>query len=149
MRCRSVGCGIWKCVKLSTTPSSVAAHIFTRRQERQNACFRLLELWSCDYYSKYQNEGCYELEALVTPIRMNELYKTNNLLSHQLWTVAHFLEHLHSLHSHNVLDWRLASALFKNNVVHWIDLFDSSKAIWRSEQEFFDNNNIRPLKNEL
>jgi hypothetical protein len=79
---------------------------------------------------------------------MTELYKTNNLLSNQLWTVAHFQEHLYSLHSHNVLDWRLASALFRNNVVRWIDLFDTSKVIWGSEQEFFDNN-IKPLKNEL
>src|SRR5262245_58512077 len=89
---------------------SLYALYYTRRQERRNACFRLLELWSSDYYIKCRNEGWYELEALVTPICMTELYKTNNLLSNQLWTVAHFLEHLYSLHSHNVLDWRLVSA---------------------------------------
>lgn len=42
--------------------------------------------------------GWYELEAVTGPVRMDNLYKTNNVLSNQLWTVAHFLEHLHSLH---------------------------------------------------
>ena len=89
-----------------------------------------------------------ELEALTTPIHMDDLYKTNNVLSTQLWTVAHFLEHLHSVHSHNVLDRRLANALFKNNVVRWVDLLGSPKVIWGSEQDFFDKN-IKPLRNEL
>jgi len=47
-----------------------------------------------------------------------------------------------------VLDWRLASALFRNNVVRWVDLFGSSKIIWGNEQGFFDKN-IKPLKNIL
>jgi hypothetical protein len=79
---------------------------------------------------------------------MNDLYKTNRILSNQLWTVAHFLEQLYSLYSHKVLDWRLASALFRNNVVRWVDLFGSRKIIWGNEQEFFDKN-IKPLKDAL
>jgi len=127
---------------------SLYALHYTRRPERQNACFRLLELWSSDYYNQCRNEGWYQLEALATPIDTNKLYKTNRILSNQLWTIAHSLEQLHSLHSHKVLDWRLASALFKNNVVCWVDLFGSSKIIWGSEQEFFDKN-IKRLKNIL
>jgi len=127
---------------------SLYALYYTRRQERRNACFRLLELWISDHYSHCRNEGWYELEALTTPIHMDDLYKTNNVLSTQLWTVAHFLEHLHSVHSHNVLDRRLANALFKNSVVRWVDLLGSPKVIWGSEQDFFDKN-IKPLRNEL
>ncbi|HEU5312604.1 MAG TPA: hypothetical protein VFU08_02175 [Candidatus Udaeobacter sp.] len=111
----------------------------------------VLDFCSCGAattYSHCRNEGWYELEALTAPIYMDDLYKTNNVLSTQLWSVAHFLEHLHSLHSHNVLDRRLVSALFKNNVLRWIDLLGSPKVIWGSEQDFFDNN-IKPLKNEL
>src|SRR5215470_15017326 len=92
--------------------------------------------------------GWYELEAVTGPVRMDNLYKTNNVLSNQLWTVAHFLEQLHSLHSHNVIDRRLASALFKKHVVRWADLFGSSKVVWGSEQDFFDKN-IKPLKDQL
>jgi hypothetical protein len=43
---------------------------------------------------------------------------------------------------------RIQKVCFKSNVVRWINLFDSSKVIWASEQEFFDNN-VKPLKNEL
>jgi hypothetical protein len=127
---------------------SLYALYYTRRQERQNACFRLPELWSSEFYNQCRNEGWYEVETLGTPIDMNHLYMTNRILSNQLWTVAHFLEQLHSLHSHKVLDWRLASALFKNNVVRRVDLFGSRKIFWGSEQDFFDKN-IKPVKNVL
>src|SRR5262245_36555325 len=49
---------------------SIYALYYTRRQEQRNACFRLLELWSSDYYSQCRNEGWYELEALTAPIEM-------------------------------------------------------------------------------
>ena len=52
---------------------SIYALYYTRRQEQRNACFRLLELWSSDYYSQCRNEGWYELEALTSPIEMNDL----------------------------------------------------------------------------
>ena len=127
---------------------SLYALYYTRRQERRNACFRLLELWSSDYYSHCRNEGWYELEARTTPIDMNEFYKTNRVLSNQVWTVAHFLDHLHSLHSRGVLDRCLASALFKDNVSLWVEMLGSEKVVWGRSQGFFDKN-IQPLKNEL
>jgi hypothetical protein len=55
---------------------SIYALYYTRRQEQRNACFRLLELWSSDYYSQCRNEGWYESEALTSPIETNDLYKT-------------------------------------------------------------------------
>jgi len=127
---------------------SLYALYYTRRQERRNACFRLLELWSSDYYSQCRNEGWYELETRRTPIDMNELYKTNRVLSNQIWTVAHFLDHLHSLHSCGVLDKRLVNALFESNVSLWVEMFGSEKVVWGRSQGFFDKN-IQPLKNEL
>ena len=81
-------------------------------------------------------------------IDMNELYKTNRVLSNQVWTVAHFLDHLHSLHSCGVLDRRLASALFESNVSLWVEMLGSEKVVWGRSQGFFDKN-IQPLKNEL
>ncbi len=127
---------------------SLYALYYTRRQERRNACFRLLELWSSDYYSQCRNEGWYELEARTTPIDMNDLYKTDRVLSNQIWTVAHFLDHLRSLLSHRVLDRRLVNALFESNVSLWVDMFGSEKVIWGRSQGFFDKN-IQPLKTEL
>jgi hypothetical protein len=126
---------------------SIYALYNARRQEQRNACFRLLELWSSDYYSQCRNEGWYELEALTAPIEMNGLYKTNHILSNQIWAVAHFLDHLRSLYAHKVLDRHLATVLFKDSVASWIDVFDE-KVTWGSGESFFDRK-IKPLKNQL
>ena len=108
-----------------------------------------MELWISDYYSQCRNEGWYELEALTTPIEMNDLYKTNHILSNQIWAVAHFLDHLRSLHAHKVLDRRLASVLFKDSVASWIDVFgEEDKVNWGNTQDFFDRK-IKPLRNQL
>lgn len=127
---------------------SIYALYYTRRQEQRNACFRLLELWISDYYSQCRNEGWYELQALTSPVEMNDLYKTNHILSNQIWAVAHFLDHLRSLHAHRVLDRRLATVLFKDSVASWIDMFGEDKVIWGSAQSFFDRK-IKPLSNQL
>ena len=126
---------------------SIYALYYTRRQEQRNACFKLLELWTSDYYSQCRNEGWYELEALTSPIEMNDLYKTNRTLSNQIWVVAHFIDHLRSLHAHKVLDRRLAAVLFKDSAASWIDVF-GDKVIWGSAQGFFDRK-IKPLRNQL
>jgi len=127
---------------------SIYALYYTQRQEQRNACFRLLELWLSDYYSQCRNEGWYELEALTSPIEMNDLYKTNRILSNQIWAVAHFIDHLRSLHAHKVLDRRLATVLFKDSVASWIDVFGEDKVIWGNAQGFFDRK-IKPLRNPL
>ena len=56
-------------------------------------------------------------------VEMNDLYKTNHILSNQIWAVSHFIDHLRSLHAHKVLDRRLATVLFKDSVASWIDVF--------------------------
>ena len=67
---------------------------------------------------------------------MNELYKTNRVLSNQIWTVAHFLDHLHSLHSCGVLDKRLVNALFESNVSLWVEMLGSEKVVWGAARAF-------------
>ena len=62
--------------------------------------------------------------------------------------VAHFIDHLRSLHAHKVLDRRLATVLFKDSVASWIDMFGEDKVIWGNAQGFFDRK-IKPLRNQL
>ncbi len=129
-------------LNLVSTITLIGALIFTglqvraaNRARREQAAVTMIQTAALSENSARFLELLSEIpEGASVAIIENLAAETRN----QIWTVTHFLDHLHSLHSRGVLDRRLASALFKDNVSLWVEMLGSEKVVWGRSQGFFD-----------